>query len=129
MRAIKTITLDDAERAINVAWELYEESDPKQPYYNELMTMDNGKQVNVGCTYRSNNRFDCGLPPFYQMSENDLNTLKGWFAQWGSILPPVKKGKNNNLIANAVVGKFNFHLEIIEEKLKLLTILLSRLLQ
>ena len=128
VQAIKRITLDDAKRAINVAWGLYEGSNTNQPYYNEQMTMDNGNTVNVGCTYRANDRFDCGLPPFYQMSEDDLNALKEWFSQWGNILPPIKKGKNNNLIANAVVGKFNFHLEI-EEELKFLMMLLSRLLQ
>ena len=33
------IELKDAKRAINVAWKLYEGSDPKQPYCSKQMTI------------------------------------------------------------------------------------------
>ena len=70
------ITLEDAKRAINEAWELYEGSDPNQSYYyNKQMIIQNGDKVikvEVKCEYQTNDRFNCGLLPFLQMSEKWL---------------------------------------------------------
>ena len=129
MRAIQEITLNDAKKAVDVAWELYKQA--QKNVFEKKMTLDNKRQIIVRCRFAGGygTRFDCGLTPGYQMRESNYGALKTWFKKTYpqvQLRPPQTK-PNGNRMVNAYVGNFNFHLDV--GRFKTLMNLLSRLLQ
>ena len=116
---ITPVSLNNVKKAIRAALELHDNANPNDYniWYKKKITLAYGEEVNVGCKliYENYYRFDCGLPPFYQMSVSDLDNLRYWFEGYSrsaEVLPPERKGSYGNLIANAVWGNFNYHVEL-----------------
>lgn len=116
VRAIQEITVNDAKRAVDVAWDIYDEVRYKK-VFKKPMTLSNGQKITVECNFGGDyrTRFDCGiLPRSYQMQEKNYDALKDLFQEAYPQLDlrkPQRKSNQKQQI-NAVVGNFNFHLNV-----------------
>ncbi len=139
----KTITVDDAKRAVTAAWKLYSGANTLQKSYTATVKLDNGQDVVVKCYFGAHGeeRLDCGLPPHqYLLPESKADQVGNWFitkiaadgkGKYRKAMEKKDCGRCANLWHFAIGKEFNYHLEVDDKSslnLKLLAKLLSQML-